>query len=101
MNTTKHTNNKTSRTRSFANGCVASCQKLLGQIENTKNNLLAEFRDTVAAPEQLLRLALSEAEALAWQSGFPQLIFPALAREKAQAVAAWDEHQRTIRSTSL
>jgi hypothetical protein len=101
MNTTKHTNDKTSRTRTIANNCVATCQKLIVQIENAKNSLLAEFRDTIAAPEQLLRLALSEAEALAWQSGFPQLVFPTLAREKAQAVVAWDAHQRTVRSTSL
>ena len=100
MNTTKHTNDN-SRTRTIANNCVATCQKLIGQIENAKNSLLAEFRDTIAAREQLLRLALSEAEALAWQSGFPQLVFPALAREKAQAVVAWDAHQRTVRSTSL
>jgi len=101
MNTTKRTNDNTSRTRTIANNCVATCQKLIGQIESAKNSLLAEFRDTIAAPEQLLRLALSEAEALAWQSGFPQLVFPALAREKAQAVVAWDAHQRTVRSTSL
>jgi len=101
MNTTKHTNDNTSRTRTIANNCVATCQKLIGQIESAKNSLLAEFRDTIAAPEQLLRLALSEAEALAWQSGFPQLVFPTLAREKAQAVVAWDAHQRTVRSTSL
>ena len=31
----------------------------------------------------ILHLALNEAEALAWQNGFPELIFPTLALEKA------------------
>lgn len=76
--------------------CRASCQKLLAQIEKTKESILAEFRQSLAANEQLLRLALNEAEALAWLTAYPQLVFPTLALEKAQAVADWDAHQRSI-----
>jgi hypothetical protein len=46
---------------------------------------------------RLLRLALNEAEALAWQTGFPQLVFPSLAAEKAQGVSQWYRRQNAIR----
>ena len=46
---------------------------------------------------RLFRLALNEAEALAWQTGFPQLFFPLLAREKALALAVWHSRQQAIR----
>jgi hypothetical protein len=45
----------------------------------------------------VLELAVNEAEALAWQTGFPQLLFPTLAVEKARAVATWHEHQQSLR----
>jgi hypothetical protein len=45
----------------------------------------------------LLHLALNEAEALAWQTGFPALVFPELALEKANRVAEWHERQRSMR----
>ena|SRR2546427_886630 len=46
---------------------------------------------------RLLRQALNEAEAIAWQTGFPQLVFPSLALEKARAVATWESRQRSMR----
>jgi hypothetical protein len=49
---------------------------------------------------RLLQHALNEAEAIAWQTGFPQLVFPSLALEKAHAVAAWEARQRTLRQAS-
>ncbi len=81
--------------RTLGSACLASCQKLLAQIEQTRNAILAEFRETLAAHEHLLRLAVNEAEALAWQTGFPHLLFPALAMEKVRAVAAWHERQES------
>jgi hypothetical protein len=50
----------------------------------------------LGAPERLLRLALNEAEAAAWETMYPHLVFPALASEKAQAVAAWNAHQQSV-----
>lgn len=47
--------------------------------------------------QRVLRLALNEAESIAWQTGFPQLVFPVLAKEKAEAVAAWSRRQNSIR----
>jgi hypothetical protein len=80
------------------NVCLPSCQKLLAQIEKLKDAILAEFRETLEAQEHLLRLALNEAEALAWQTDFPHLVFPTLAIEKVHAVSAWDKRQRALRS---
>ena len=86
--------------KTVANACVATCRKLTAQIEQAKHNLLAEVRQTFEAPEQLLRLALNEAEALAWQTEYPHLVFPDLAWEKVQAVAGWNARQRLIRQES-
>jgi len=58
---------------------------------------MTEVRTTLNAPEHLLRLALNEAEALAWQTGVPQLVFPTLAMEKVQALRTWDTRQQVIR----
>ena len=80
-----------------ANVCLASGQKLTAQIERLKENLLAELRGTMDVPDRLFRLALGEAEALAWQTGFPHLLFPALAMEKVQAVAGWKVRQQLRR----
>jgi hypothetical protein len=82
--------------KAVANACVASCQKLAAELEQAKTNLLAEFRETLRLPEQLFRQALSEAEALAWQTGYPQLVFPTLAVEKVQAVASWHARQQSL-----
>src|SRR3979409_1893416 len=77
--------------------CLTTCRNFLEQIEKTKEAILTEFRATLGAHSQLLRLALNEAEALAWQTDYPHLVFPALAVEKAQAVATWDARQRSLR----
>ena len=84
--------------RSRIGACVASCRKLLTQIDKTKNAIFAEFREAVQTHEHLLHLALNEAEALAWQTEYPHLVFPALATEKAHALASWHERQRGINS---
>jgi hypothetical protein len=99
MNTTERTKKNTIANRTLAKVCIASCQKLIAQIEKAKDTILAEFRDTRETHEQLLRLALNEAEALAWQTAYPHLVFPTLAMEKAQAVAAWGARQQSIRET--
>ncbi|SRR6266496_5915936 len=90
MNTTNQT---------FVGACAVSCQKLITQIKKVRDTILAEFRGTLGAPERLLQLALNEAEALAWETEFPHLVFPVLATEKAEAVAAWENRQRSLRRT--
>jgi len=81
--------------------CIESCQKLAVQFERTKRNLLAEFRETLGVPEKLFRMALNEAEALAWQTEYPYLVFPALATEKIQAAADWNARQEFLRRTNF
>ncbi|MBI3868312.1 MAG: hypothetical protein HY299_07250 [Verrucomicrobia bacterium] len=67
------------------------------QIEQARATIFAESRGTLEGHERLLGLALNEAEALAWETGFPHLVFPTLALEKVQGVAAWASHQRSVR----
>lgn len=81
----------------FGSRCVASCKRLLAQIEEVKAAVVNEFRGRLEADQRLLELAVNEAEALAWDTGFPQLLFPDLAAEKAVAVAGWHERQQALR----
>lgn len=80
----------------FGEACLNSCKHILTQMRNAKEAILAEARETVKVQDQLLKLALNEAEALAWQTSYPQLVFPNLAVEKVRGVAAWNNHQRLI-----
>jgi hypothetical protein len=55
------------------------------------------------APEarrRLLDLAVNEAEALAWQTGVPNLVFLTLAEEKLDAVNRWLDRQEEVRVRS-
>ncbi len=76
--------------------CRRSCQKVRAQLGKIKNAIFAEARDGIGDYERMLRLALNEAEALAWQTAYPHLLFPILAAEKARAVANWVKHQQQI-----
>ena len=96
MNITNPTQQQSVSTPALTDVCLASCKKLGVQIQKTKNAILKEFVDAFKTQEHLLRLALNEAEALAWQTGFPQLVFPTLATEKAQAALAWSLRQRSM-----
>jgi hypothetical protein len=73
----------------------------LNQIESLKRQIFAEFKDALGHNQQLLRLALFEADVLARQTGLPQLLFPELALEKARNAARWQFRQQfLLRSTS-
>jgi hypothetical protein len=73
--------------------CLATCRKALARV---KEAIFDESRQMLRANEQLLRLTLNEAEALAWQTAYPHLVFPTLATEKVQAVARWEKRQRSL-----
>jgi hypothetical protein len=95
--------NLTNESRENGNGastlsqaCLKSCKRILAQIGRAKDAIFAEARDTLEVQDQMLRLVLNEAEALAWQTRFPHLFFPALAVEKVQEAAAWDSRQRAV-----
>lgn len=88
--------NKTLTEQTIANLCVQSYKQLLAGIEETKKRIAAEFREIVESNQKSFQLALNEAEALAWQTNYPQLLFPALAVEKVQAVAARRARQQAL-----
>lgn len=91
-----NTNELTAKT-TISGRCLASCKQLLAGIQSVRNRVTNEFHETYEAHEQLVKLALNEAEALAHETAYPYLLFPALATEKVQAVAAWQTRQRAIR----
>ena len=77
--------------------CLEACEKIRAQIGQVKNNIVAEFKGVFETQEALLRLAIIEADALAWQTEYPHLIFPLLATEKIQAAAQWQARQQFLR----
>ena len=83
--------------KAFSAFCLRSCQKILAHIQKARDAIISESRGAAAAQENMLRLALNEAEALAWQTGYPHLVFPSLAMEKVQEIADWNRHQRSVR----
>ena len=80
--------------------CRACCRKIRAQIAGVKEAIFAEYSRAFSAPERLVRLALNEAEAAAWQTNYPHLFFPNLATEKVRAVAAWNARQQSVRGNS-
>jgi hypothetical protein len=84
------------RASTLTGACLQSCRKLVAQLRGAKERVVAEFKAQVEDHEHLLELAVNEAEALAWHAGFPHLLFPELAEEKARTVAAWHERQQFL-----
>jgi hypothetical protein len=92
-----NTNQVNSRLKKTLSGVCRDCyQKALAQINQAKKTILTEARKTLKVQEQVLRLALNEAEALAFQTLYPQLVFPTLAAEKVQGAARWSNRQRAL-----
>ena len=87
---------KTKQKTTFTSICVNSCRAVRAQFRRIKNGIRSEFTNRFGVDERLLRLALSEAEAEAWATGYPHLVFPGLADEKAQALLNWDRKQKAI-----
>jgi hypothetical protein len=69
-------------------------------VRQAREILEREFCEILRLEPRLTRLALNEAEALAWQIGFPLLLFPVLAEEKIRALIAWRDYQASIRSVN-
>ncbi len=93
---TNHTNENFNAEQTIAGRCVQSCKKLLAGIESAKNKIANEFEETLESHAHLFQLALNEAEALAFQTEYPHLLFPSLAAEKIQAVSAWQSRQQFL-----
>jgi len=71
---------------------------MVARLQRAKNLILTEYRNYMVGQEHMIALALNEAEALAWQTDFPLLVFPTLAFEKAASVASWQGRQRKLRT---
>jgi hypothetical protein len=80
------------------NSWVASSQKLIVGIERAKRELAVQFVGHPELPQRLFQVALNEAEALAWETEYPQLVFPTLAEEKIAAISSWYDHGGTLHS---
>lgn len=87
---------KAVETRGFKAACAALAKNIASQIEAVKREVFEEFQSALGANDQLLRLALIEADALAQQTEYPHLLFPVLAAEKARNAARWQFHQQFL-----
>lgn len=96
LNMTHFTTSRTTGA-TLKQACFGACEKIVAQIARVKETIFAESRAMLAAPERMLKLALNEAEAVAWQTDFPHLFFPVLAVEKVRAVAEWNHRQASLR----
>ena len=80
----------------FSRTCLNESELINNALSQTKESLLREYSGKVHSDKRMLSLALKEAEALAWQTEYPHLVFPMLAVEKAQAAVAWHQRQSKI-----
>lgn len=76
--------------------CLAAARSIAQKIDAVKRDVFEEFQAALGANDQLLRLALIEADALARQTEYPHLLFPVLAAEKAGKAARWQFHQQFL-----
>jgi hypothetical protein len=79
-------------------GCVRCYEKVLQRLNTVKSGVEREFAQFTQGNELLLKAAINEAEAIAWQTPYPHLLFPVLAEEKAAAARQWTERQQAIRN---
>jgi hypothetical protein len=77
--------------------CARTYKKVAALVNRSRASIVAQFRDLAAEHQHALRLVLNEAEALAWQSEFPHLLFQDLAEEKTRGFATWLARQRALR----
>lgn len=97
MNTNRiETNVEAKAEAPFTQFCLNQCRKLLGEIQSARTRLVNQFKNAFAGQEKLLRLAINEAEALAFLTDYPHLVFPALAMEKVQNAVEWRAHQSQL-----
>ena len=96
MNVNGERNDPLNKSKGLISFCAACCQRLVARLQVARNAVLTEFRQSFNLPERMLRLVVNEAEALAWETEFPLLVFPTLAQEKAQALVDWNQHQQAL-----
>src|SRR5579859_3021186 len=93
------TNNKKNHVvaaKAFKGTCATAHQEVAEQLDAVKREVFTEYQSALGANDQLLRLALIEADALSHQTEYPHLLFPVLAAEKARNAARWQFHQQFL-----
>lgn len=80
----------------FSRTCLNDNESINRALSQAKESLLHEYSGKARPDARMLSLALKEAEALAWQTEYPHLVFPLLAAEKVQATVAWHQRQSKI-----
>jgi|GEM_PF-1883940 len=67
-------------------------------VSELRSQLLEPLRSEMkfSSCEHRLRLALNEAEAVAWQTPFPHLVLPELVAEKISQLRVWCERQQAL-----
>jgi hypothetical protein len=81
--------------------CARCYQGALRRLSTVKVKVEHEFGQDMGGYEPLLKAAINEAEAVAWQTPYPHLFFPVLAEEKAAEARQWAGHQRAIREHTI
>ena len=71
-------------------------RNLRSVFATVRSRIEQQYAPLAQQQPRLLRLALNEAESVAWETGVPHLVFPTLALEKARDLAQWHASQRTI-----
>jgi hypothetical protein len=84
----------------FPVASLRECRELSRQLYQVKQAVVREFGTAISGQSDLLNSALNEAEALAWQTEYPHLLFPVLAEEKAAGVTRWAARQRSVHRAS-
>lgn len=94
MNRIDHLLNQRSRMKNYNRPFFPTLRERIAAVRAAVEQ---EFAWLQERQPRVLQLALNEAEAIAWESAFPHLVFPLLAVEKVHAVAAWHTRQESIR----
>ena len=81
----------------FVQACLRSCRRLANEVNRVRRSLVQNFTHAPGDVRRAVEAALNEAEALAWQTPFPHLVYPVLAEEKVATAERWAGRQRMIR----
>ena len=95
---TKQVRTTAKNEHSITTFCMAYGRKLISELQRTKEELVSQFRKAFTGNQRMLRLVLSEAEALAFRTQYPHLVFPSLALEKIERAVAGQRRQQQLRS---
>ena len=71
-------------------------QKLVAKINEHKAGLLAQFNHESELSLHLARLAINEAESLAWSTPYAHFFLPALVEEKIQCARQWANRRSRV-----